>query len=167
MKQLPYLEDIYDMEADELQDILDELNSDMLLGENCQLPEGIETFEKYERKALKLKDCLELELEERSKVDDVISFFCNEKDFLDDDKFFRLDEPGPTPPKSNQMPPVAYLVPANKTQGKVAPPRQPLNQLPVVDESEEGFDQYTQDPNGVLDDRISNYNGSEASTYDN
>ena len=75
MKQLPYIEDIYDMEAEQLQEILDELDHDMMLGENCQLPEGVESFEKYERKAHKLKDCLELELEERAKVDDVISFF--------------------------------------------------------------------------------------------
>ena len=48
----------------------------MVLGEgNCTLPEGVETFEKYERKALKLKDCLELELDERSQVDNVINFF--------------------------------------------------------------------------------------------
>jgi hypothetical protein len=48
----------------------------MLKGQgNCELPQGVETFEKYERKALKLKECLELELEERSQVDNVINFF--------------------------------------------------------------------------------------------
>ena len=33
---------------------------------NCILPVGIDSFEKYERKAAKLKDSLELEIEERS-----------------------------------------------------------------------------------------------------
>jgi hypothetical protein len=39
-----------------------------------------------------LKDSLELELEERSQVDNVINFFMNEKKFLDDD-FYKLSEP--------------------------------------------------------------------------
>jgi len=39
----------------------------MVKGEgNVILPSGIDRFEKYERKAIKLKDCLELEIEERS-----------------------------------------------------------------------------------------------------
>lgn len=48
----------------------------MLKGKaNCELPQGVDSFEKYERKALKLKECLELEVEERSQVDNVINFF--------------------------------------------------------------------------------------------
>ena len=59
----------------------------------CTLPQGIESFEKYKRKAYKLKDSLELELEEREQVDNVISFFTDSsKDFLDDDAFYKLDE---------------------------------------------------------------------------
>ena len=74
--ELPYLEDIYDMETEELEQVLARINSDMQKGEGrCTLPEGIETFEKYERKAAKLKDSLELELEERSQVDNVLAFF--------------------------------------------------------------------------------------------
>jgi hypothetical protein len=34
-------------------------------GGNCDIPSKFESFEKYERKALKLKEHLELELEER------------------------------------------------------------------------------------------------------
>ena len=66
----------------------------MVLGEgNCTLPEGIDSFDKYERKALKLKDCLELELEERSQVDNVINFFTDKSEnFLDDDAFYKLDD---------------------------------------------------------------------------
>ena len=66
----------------------------MILGEgNCSLPEGIETFEKYERKAGKLRDCLELELDERSQVDNVINFFTDKQaNFLDDDAFYKLDD---------------------------------------------------------------------------
>ena len=42
------------------------INSDMMLGSgNCKVPDRFESFEKYERKALKLKDMVELELEER------------------------------------------------------------------------------------------------------
>ena len=93
MKRLPYIEDIYDMETEELQKVLQMLNEDMVLGEgNCTLPEGVETFEKYERKAMKLKDCLELEVEERSQVDNVIDFFTSKTEtFLDDDAFYKLD----------------------------------------------------------------------------
>ena len=66
-KRLPYPEDIYDMETEELQKVLDFITHDMRLGAGaCTLPEGIESFEKYERKAYKLKDSLELELEERA-----------------------------------------------------------------------------------------------------
>jgi len=39
------------------------------------LPPEMDSLEKYERKALKLKDSLELELDERSQVDNVINFF--------------------------------------------------------------------------------------------
>ena len=82
------------METEDLQNCLQILNEDMVLGEgNCKLPEGVETFEKYERKALKLKDCLELELDERSQVDNVIDFFTEKQmEFLDDDAFYKLDE---------------------------------------------------------------------------
>ena len=74
--ELPYLEDIYDMETEELEQILGKLDSDMSLGEAaCVLPVGIESFEKYQRKAAKLRDCLELELEERQQVDNVLNFF--------------------------------------------------------------------------------------------
>ena len=67
MKKLPFIEDIYDMETEDLQKVLQMLTEDMILGEgNCNLPEGVESFEKYERKANKLRDCLELELDERS-----------------------------------------------------------------------------------------------------
>ena len=57
------------------------------------LPIGIESFEKYERKAAKLKDSLELELEERMQVDNALNFFQDSsKNFLDDDAFYRLDD---------------------------------------------------------------------------
>ena len=44
-------------------------------GGNCDIPSKFESFEKYESKALKLKEHLELELEERGQVDNVLSFF--------------------------------------------------------------------------------------------
>ncbi|CDW88353.1 tubulin-tyrosine ligase family protein [Stylonychia lemnae] len=59
------------------------------------LPKGFESYDKFERKALKLKESLELELEERRQVDDVISFFVSkngmdgELDLLNDDKFYQ------------------------------------------------------------------------------
>ena len=83
------------METEQLQYVLNFINQDMRLGSGrCILPEGIDSFEKYERKAYKLKDSLELELEERAQVDNVISFFTDStKNYLDDDAFYRLDEP--------------------------------------------------------------------------
>jgi len=57
-----------------------------------ELPKGITSFDKFERKALKLKDCIELKLEERAQVDNVISFFTDtSKKYLDDDSFFKID----------------------------------------------------------------------------
>ena len=104
MKRLPFIEDIYGMETEDLQTVLQMLTEDMILGEgNCSLPQGIETFEKYERKAAKLRDCLELELEERSQVDNVINFFTDQSaNFLDDDAFYKLDEI-PTDISSNSV----------------------------------------------------------------
>jgi len=92
--ELPYLEDIYDMETDELETILARIKSDMQRGPaGCSLPLGIDSFEKYERKAEKLKGSIELELEERQQVDNVLNFFTDSsKNFLDDDKFYKLDE---------------------------------------------------------------------------
>ena len=93
--ELPYLEDIYDMETEELEWVLERINSDMERGQYNipALPVGIESFEKYERKAAKLKDSLELELEERMQVDNVLNFFQDSsKNFLDDDAFYRLDD---------------------------------------------------------------------------
>jgi hypothetical protein len=53
---------------------------------------GIATFDKFEKKALKLKVCIAVELEERSQVDNVISFFAQtSRKFMDDDSFYRLD----------------------------------------------------------------------------
>lgn len=91
--ELPFLEDIYDMETEELEHILNRINSDMQRGSgNCVLPVGIESFDKYERKAAKLRDSLELEIEERQQVDNVLNFFTdNSKNFLDDDAFYKLD----------------------------------------------------------------------------
>ena len=104
--ELPYLEDIYDMETEELEQILNRINRDMQAGESqcVQLPSGIETFEKYERKAAKLKDSLELELEERQQVDNVLNFFTDSsKNFLDDDAFYKLDDAsGTTASKDSQ-----------------------------------------------------------------
>jgi len=40
-----------------------------------------------------LKDCIELELEERAQVDNVISFFTDtSKKYLEDDSFFKMDK---------------------------------------------------------------------------
>ena len=93
VKRMPYPEDIYDMETEELQNVLNFINADMAMGAGCTLPEGIDSFEKYQRKVYKLKDSLELELEEREQVDNVISFFSDStKNYLDDDAFYKLDD---------------------------------------------------------------------------
>ena len=92
--ELPYLEDIYDMETEDLEQVLARMDSDMQKGAgSCVLPLGIESFEKYERKVAKLRDSLELELEERSQVDNVLNFFTDStKNYLDDDAFYKLDD---------------------------------------------------------------------------
>ena len=57
------------------------------------LPSGIDSFEKYERKVAKLRDSLELELEERQQVDNVLNFFTDpSKNYLDDEAFYKLDD---------------------------------------------------------------------------
>ena len=71
----------------------------------CQVPDRFESFEKYKKKALKLKEHLELELEERGQVDDVLNFFMGmggtkqvsghsttsdgSFNFLDDEQFYK------------------------------------------------------------------------------
>jgi hypothetical protein len=96
MKEFPYLEEIYDMETGKLSELLDLINTDMALGQgSCVVPGRFESFEKYQKKALKMKESLELELEERGQVDNVLSFFLQvkgdkqEDTFLDDDEFFK------------------------------------------------------------------------------
>ena len=78
MKELPYIEEIYDMETSQLDALLQAINSDLMSGGNCEIPQRFETFEKYERKALKLREHLELELEERGQVDNVLNFFLSQ-----------------------------------------------------------------------------------------
>jgi hypothetical protein len=92
MKEFPYLEEIYDMETSKLEETLAQIESDLLSGGSCEIPDRFESFEKYERKALKLKEHLELELEERGQVDNVLNFFMKqtaasgaEDKYLDDD----------------------------------------------------------------------------------
>ena len=76
MKTFPYVEDIYDMTTGQLEQVLEMITHDMMLGsEQCVLPDRFDSFEKYEKKAMKLKDSLELELEERGQVDNVLNFF--------------------------------------------------------------------------------------------
>ena len=66
MKEFPYVEDIYDMETGQLQNLLELINKDMALGlSKCIVPDRFESFEKYQKKALKMKESVELELEER------------------------------------------------------------------------------------------------------
>lgn len=75
MKELPFLEEIYDLETASLERLLDELNWDLVSGGHCIIPDRFESFEKYERKAVKLREHIELELEERGQVDNILNFF--------------------------------------------------------------------------------------------
>ena len=70
MKELPYIEEIYDFETDQLESLLNEIDQILMQGAqgnqtDIELPKGYESYDKFERKALKLKESLELELEER------------------------------------------------------------------------------------------------------
>jgi hypothetical protein len=72
--KLPYLEDIYDLETCDLENILEEIKLNL---EQKTIGDGFETYEKYERKASDILPSIEMELEERKKVDDVVNFFLN------------------------------------------------------------------------------------------
>ncbi len=66
MKEFPYVEDIYDMETGQLQALLELIDRDMALGSSkCVVPDRFESYEKYQKKAIKMKESVELELEER------------------------------------------------------------------------------------------------------
>ena len=67
MKELPFVEDIYDLETEQLETIFHEIKNELAKGpQHAKLPKGVDSFEKFERKAAKLIDCIELELEERA-----------------------------------------------------------------------------------------------------
>ena len=91
MKELPYIEEIYDFETEQLERLLVEINDCLNSDGQCEIPSRFDSYEKFERKALKLKESLELELEERKQVDDVINFFLDKKgtDLLNDDEFYK------------------------------------------------------------------------------
>ena len=83
------------METSQLQALLEQINEDLLSNGSCVLPDRFDSFEKYQKKALKLKEHLVLEVEERGQVDNVLNFFLqsssdfsNDK-FLDDDQFYK------------------------------------------------------------------------------
>ena len=104
MKDFPYVEEIYDMETDELKRLLDMINSDIEAGNQCEVPERFDSSDKYLRKASKMKEHIELELEERGQVDNVLNFFlasdttADETSLLDDEQFYKpMDLP-----KSNE-----------------------------------------------------------------
>jgi hypothetical protein len=65
MSDFPYVEDIYDMETSQLEALLQRIEADVVSEGKCQIPDRFDSFEKYKKKALKLKEHLELELEER------------------------------------------------------------------------------------------------------
>ena len=75
MSEFPYVEDIYDMETSKLEELMERIDRDVASEGKCQIPDRFESFEKYRKKALKLKEHLELELEERGQFDDVLNFF--------------------------------------------------------------------------------------------
>jgi hypothetical protein len=39
MKELPYVEEIYDMETSQLEALLEGINSDLMSGGNCEVPD--------------------------------------------------------------------------------------------------------------------------------
>lgn len=107
MSDFPYVEDIYDMETSQLEVLLQRIEADVASEGKCQIPDRFDSFEKYRKKALKLKEHLELELEERGQFDDVLNFFlgttassnslsgpshqatASPLNFLDDDQFYK------------------------------------------------------------------------------
>ena len=87
MKVLPFLEDIYDYETEQLESLLSQLQTAVTYDLD-ELPQGVESMEKFRKKARKLIDSIELELTERSQVDNMISFFTESSNkYLSDDFF--------------------------------------------------------------------------------
>ena len=65
MKVLPFLEDIYDYETEQLESLLTQLQ-EAISSDLGELPPGVESLEKFRKKAGKLIDSIELELTERN-----------------------------------------------------------------------------------------------------
>ena len=63
------------METSDLQALLNQINSDIEAGNTCEVPDRFDTAEKYLKKAMKMKGHIELEIEERGQVDNVLNFF--------------------------------------------------------------------------------------------
>lgn len=72
--KLPPAEDIYDMELEELERYQNQIQQHLQskIFNSCY-----ETFEKFERKAAKIKSLVDLEITERQQVDGLITFFLN------------------------------------------------------------------------------------------
>jgi hypothetical protein len=76
------------MSTDELKKLKRDIQFEVSRGPNrAELPEGVDTFNKFLRKTQKLKDCIDSELDERGKVDNVINFFSEKSSakFLQED----------------------------------------------------------------------------------
>ena len=71
---LPFIEEIYDLETEELEGTISRIQN-FLLNPNKLVPEGFSSWEKFERKGGQLREAIELELQERRQVEDVINFF--------------------------------------------------------------------------------------------
>ena len=65
MKVLPFLEDIYDYETEQLESLLAQLQ-EAISSDLDELPQGVESLEKFRKKAGKLIDSISLELTERN-----------------------------------------------------------------------------------------------------
>ena len=65
MKVLPFLEDIYDYETEQLESLLAQLQ-EAISSDLDELPQGVESLEKFRKKAGKLIESISLELTERN-----------------------------------------------------------------------------------------------------
>lgn len=82
---LPYTEEIYDLETEELERLMIKIVT--ALEDKETVPPGFEDYYDFEEAAEGLKEAVELEIDERKQVDEVINFFDMKlPDYMDIDK---------------------------------------------------------------------------------
>jgi len=63
MKILPFIEDIYDLDTEQLNDLSQQIRHDLTLGPKLvELPTGVDSFDKFKRKCAKIIKAIDQEV---------------------------------------------------------------------------------------------------------